>query len=71
MPLFFFSSFQHSWQKMFNIKLADDWIRTAEFGIGSEHSTNWANTTALPLPSFVVRRIAKYNRGLDLNLRSR
>ena len=32
-------------KQMFNLNVADDWIRTRTSGIGSNHSTNWATTT--------------------------
>ena len=32
---------------MFNINFAVDWSRTADSGIGSDRSTNYATTTSL------------------------
>ena len=42
---------------MFNINFANDWIRTADFGIVSDRSTNWATTTSTAYLYFEKRSI--------------
>ena len=52
--LFFFISFvQYSWQLMFNINFADDWIRTADLWYWKRPS-NWATTSAPSKPHFLL-----------------
>ena len=45
----------------FDKKIANDWIRTAGQMIGSDHSTNWATTTALFLPVIYITQAILVN----------